>query len=45
MFVARNTVEVLDAGERNDEKKLFLFVRTLLRQKMADLLLDAYKNA
>ena len=25
MFVARNTVEVLDAGERNDEKKTISF--------------------
>ncbi len=46
MFVANNTVEVIEVGNINhSSNKYFLFVGSLLHQKRIDLLLEAYKKA
>lgn len=45
MFVAPNTVEVLNIELEMQKKEFLLFVGTLLKQKRVDLLLNVYRQA
>ena len=44
-FVAHNTVKVLPISLSQIDKRYFLFVGTLYKQKGVDVLIDAYNNA
>jgi len=45
LFVANNTVEVIDCGFKEDNRNSLLFIGTLYLEKGLQVLLDSYKKA